>query len=100
MQRATAAEALTGLRRTDRLQCGGAAPVGQAEIEGLQSEFFVLQKRIVHGILDLLELPNRPAAVDVVHTRGWEAYARFARGLQLLSEDKLTEAREAFLATP
>jgi TolB-like protein len=72
--------------------------LGQAEIEGLQSEFFVLQKRIVHGILDLLELPNRPAAVDVVHTRSWEAYARFARGLQLLSEDKFTEAREAFVA--
>jgi TolB-like protein len=72
--------------------------LGQAEIEGLQSEFFVLQKRIVHGILDLLEVPNRPAAVDVVHTRSWEAYARFARGLQLLSEDKFTEAREAFVA--
>jgi hypothetical protein len=36
--------------------------------------------------------------VDVVHTRSWEAYARFARGLQLLSEDKFTEAREAFVA--
>jgi TolB-like protein len=72
--------------------------LGQAEIEGLQSEFFVLQKRIVHGILDLLDVPNRPAAVDVVHTRSWEAYARFARGLQLLSEDKFTEAREAFVA--
>lgn len=72
--------------------------LGQAEIEGLQSDFFVLQKRIVHGILDLLELPNRPATVDVVHTRSWEAYARFARGLQLLSEDKFTEAREAFVA--
>jgi TolB-like protein len=72
--------------------------LGQAEIEGLQSDFFVLQKRIVHGILDLLDVPNRPAAVDVVHTRSWEAYARFARGLQLLSEDKFTEAREAFVA--
>jgi TolB-like protein len=72
--------------------------LGQAEIEGLQSEFFVLQKRIVHGILDLLDVPNRPAAVDVVHTRSWEAYARFARGLQLLSENKFTEAREAFVA--
>ena len=41
----------------------------------------------MHGILDLLELPNRPAAVDVVHTRSWEAYARFARGLQLLDRN-------------
>lgn len=72
--------------------------LGQAEVEGLQSEFFVLQKRIVHGILDVLEVTDRPAAVDVVHTRSWEAYARFARGLQLLAEDRFAEAREAFVA--
>jgi Tfp pilus assembly protein PilF len=36
--------------------------------------------------------------VDVVHTRSWEAYARFARGLQLLAEDRFAEAREAFTA--
>lgn len=70
--------------------------LGQAEVEGLQSEFFVLQKRIVHGILDLLEVAERPAAVDFVHTRSWEAYARFARGLQLLAESRFAEAREAF----
>jgi hypothetical protein len=100
VQRATAAEALTGLRRTDRLHVAVLRLLGQAEIEGLPSEFFVLQRRIVRGFLDLLELPNRPAAVDVAHTRSCKAYARFARGLQLLSEDKFTEAREAFLATP
>ncbi len=72
--------------------------VGQAEVEGLQSEFFVLQKRIVHGILDLLGVRDRPAAVNLVHTRSWEAYARFARGLQLLAEDRFAEAREAFTA--
>jgi len=72
--------------------------LGQAEAEGLQSEFFVLQKRIVHGILDLLEVTDRPAAVDTVHTRSWEAYARFARGLQLLAESRFAEAREAFTA--
>jgi len=72
--------------------------LGQAEVEGLQSEFFVLQKRIVHGILDLLEVTDRPAAVDTVHTRSWEAYARFARGLQLLAESRFAEAREAFTA--
>lgn len=70
--------------------------MGQAEVEGLQSEFFVLQKRIVHGILDLLDVRDRPAAVDRVHTRSWEAYARFARGLQLLAENRFAEAREAF----
>lgn len=72
--------------------------VGQTEAEGLQSEFFVLQKRIVHGILDLLDIRERPPGVDVVHTRSWEAYARFARGLQLLAEDRFAEAREAFVA--
>lgn len=72
--------------------------VGQNEAEGLQAEFFVLQKRLVHGILDLLDIRDRPAAVDTVHTRSWEAYARFATGLQLLAEDRYAEARTAFLA--
>lgn len=71
--------------------------LGHSEAEGLQAEFFVLQKRIVHGILDLLEVRDRPAAVDTVHTRNWEAYARFARGLQLLAESRFAEARQAFL---
>jgi hypothetical protein len=72
--------------------------IGQTEAEGLQAEFFVLQKRIVHGILDLLDIRDRPAAVDTVHTRNWEAYARFARGLQALAENRFADAREAFLA--
>jgi TolB-like protein len=72
--------------------------LGHSEAEGLQAEFFVLQKRIVHGILDLLDVRERPAAVDAVHTRNWEAYARFARGLQLLADNRFAQAREAFLA--
>lgn len=72
--------------------------VGQHEAEGLQSAFFVLQKRLVYGILDLLGITDRPAAVDTIHTRSWEAYARFATGLQLLAEDRFSEARTAFLA--
>lgn len=71
--------------------------LGQNEAEGRQAEFFVLQKRIVHGILDTLDIRNRPAAVDTIHTRSWEAYARFARGLQLLADNRFTEARAAFL---
>jgi len=71
--------------------------VGQNEAEGRQSEFFVLQKRIVHGILDTLDVRDRPAAVDTVHTRSWEAYARFARGLQFLADNRFAEARAAFL---
>jgi hypothetical protein len=72
--------------------------VGQHEAEGRQAEFFVLQKRLVHGILDLLDIRDRPAAVDAIHTRSWEAYARFAAGLQLLAEDRFAEARAAFLS--
>ena len=72
--------------------------VGQNEAEGRQDEFFVLQKRLVHGILDLRAIRDRPAAVDTLHTRSWEAYARFATGLQLLAEDRFAEARTAFLA--
>ena len=71
--------------------------VGQNEAEGKQNEFFVLQKRIVHGILDTLDVRDRPAAVDTVHTRSWEAYARFARGLQFLADNRFAEARAAFL---
>lgn len=72
--------------------------LGLTEAEGLQAEFFVLQKRIVHGVLDLLDIRDRPAAVDTVHTRNWEAYARFARGLEALAENRFDEARQAFLA--
>ena len=71
--------------------------VGQNEAEGKQAEFFVLQKRIVHGILDMLDIRDRPAAVDTIHTRSWEAYARFARGLQFLADNRFAEARGAFL---
>lgn len=71
--------------------------VGQNEAEGKQAEFFVLQKRIVHGILDTLDVRDRPAAVDTIHTRSWEAYARFARGLRLLADNRFAEARAAFL---
>lgn len=71
--------------------------VGQNEAEGKQADFFVLQKRIVHGILDTLEIRDRPAAVDTIHTRSWEAYARFARGLQFLADNRFAEARTAFL---
>ncbi len=72
--------------------------LGQNEAEGLQAEFFLLQKRIVHGVLDMLDIRDRPAAVDTVHTRSWEAYARFARGLDALAEGRFADARQAFLA--
>ena len=71
--------------------------VGQNEVEGRQADFFVLQKRIVHAILDTLDVPGRPAAVDHIHTRSWEAYVRFSRGLQMLAENRFAEARAAFL---
>lgn len=71
--------------------------VGQNEVEGKQADFFVLQKRIVHAILDTLDVPGRPAAVDHIHTRSWEAYVRFSRGLQMLAENRFAEARAAFL---
>ena len=77
---------------------GSARSVGQVEAEGRQSEFFVLQKRVVHGILDMLGVRDRPASVDTIHTRSWEAYARFATGLSLLAEDRFDEARLAFAA--
>lgn len=76
--------------------------LGHSEAQGRQDEFFELQKRIVHGVLDLMGVgrgsDERPDAVNHPHTRNWEAYARFARGLQLLAEDRFAEAREALLA--
>lgn len=71
--------------------------LGQNEVEGKQADFFVLQKRIVHAILDTLDVPGRPAAIDQIHTRSWEAYVRFARGLQMLADSRFAEARAAFL---
>lgn len=72
--------------------------LGVQEADGGQSEFFVLEKRIVHGILQTLGIQDYPAAVNAIHTRSWEAYARFADGLKLLDEDRFDEARKAFLA--
>lgn len=72
--------------------------VGLQEADGGQVEFFTLQKRIVYGILETLQIKDVPAGVHRVHTRSWDAYARFAAGLKLLAEDRFDEAREAFRA--
>lgn len=76
----------------------GGKVVGLQEADGGQAEFFTLQKRIVYGILDTLDIKDLPPGVHRIHTRSWDAYARFAAGLQLLSEDKFDEARKAFAA--
>ena len=68
------------------------------EADGRQAEFFILEKQIVLGILKALDIQDIPPAVNQVHTRSWEAYARFAAGLALLSEDRFDEARAAFRA--
>jgi TolB-like protein len=72
--------------------------VGTQEADGRQAEFFVLQKRVVRGILDTLQIRDIPSAVDQVHTRSWAAYVQFAEGLRLLSEDRFDAARQAFSA--
>ena len=74
----------------------GGKVVGLQEADGGQAEFFTLQKRIVYGILDTLDIKDLPPGVHRIHTRSWEAYARFAAGLQLLSEDRFDAARKAF----
>jgi TolB-like protein len=72
--------------------------IATPEADGSQARFFVLQKQIVYGLLQGLGITDIPAAVHQVHTRNWEAYRRFALGLQLLSQDRFQEAREAFSA--
>lgn len=72
--------------------------VGTQEAEGLQADFFRLEKEIVLGILKSLEIDDIPPAVNAVHTRSWEAYSRFAAGLAALAEDRFDEARAAFRA--
>jgi tetratricopeptide (TPR) repeat protein len=72
--------------------------MGTQEADGGQREFFQLQKQIVYGILKTMNITDVPASVNVIHTRSWEAYARFATGLQLLAEDRFEEARLAFRA--
>lgn len=70
--------------------------IGAQEAYGLQNEFFVLEKRVVHGILDILGVRDIPAAVDVVHTRNWDAYAQFTLGLKHLDDNRFEAARAAF----
>ena len=76
----------------------GGKVVGLQEADGGQAEFFTLQKRIVYGILETLNIKDLPPGVHRFHTRSWEAYARFATGLQLMAEDRFDEARKAFRA--
>lgn len=70
--------------------------VGVQQAEGRQAEFFDLQKQVVHGILQAMDIRDIPPAVNRVHTRSWAAYAQFANGLKLLEEDRFDEARQAF----
>jgi hypothetical protein len=72
--------------------------VGTQEADGRQAEFFRLEKEIVLGILRSLDITDIPPAVNQVHTRSWEAYARFAAGLAALAEDRFDDARAAFRA--
>ena len=72
--------------------------VGLQEADGGQAEFFTLQKRIVYGILEALQIKDVPPGVHRVHTRSWDAYARFAAGLKLLAEDRFDDAKQAFKA--
>jgi TolB-like protein len=72
--------------------------LGTQDADGKQGEFFRLQKEIVFGILQTLEVRDIPPGVARVHTRSWQAYARFAAGLAALSEDRFDDARQAFAA--
>ena len=72
--------------------------VGLQEADGGQAEFFMLQKRIVYGILDTQEIKELPPWVHRFHTRSWGTYARFAAGLQRMAEDRFEEARKEFRA--
>lgn len=72
--------------------------IGTQEADGLQAEFFRLQKQVVYSILDTLQIKDIPPSVHQVHTRSWAAYAQFATGLRLLAEDRFDEAKKAFYA--
>lgn len=70
--------------------------LGEQEVYGNQATFFELEKRLVHGILDLLGVKERPEAVDRIHTKNWDAYAQFTKGLSFLAQDRYDDARAAF----
>lgn len=70
--------------------------LGTQQAEGTQADYFVLEKEIVHGILATLGIKQYPKAVDHVHTRSWEAYARFTMGLGQLADNHFDAARKAF----
>lgn len=70
--------------------------IGTQEASGRQYNYFELEKKIVHGILDALGIKDIPAGVDRIHTKSWEAYARFTLGLKLLDEGNFEAARQAF----
>lgn len=77
------------------LDMGNGRVFATPEADGRQADFFELQKQVVYGLLEALDVRDIPPAVRRVHTRSWEAYRRFAAGLNLLAQDRFDEARAA-----
>lgn len=72
--------------------------IGYQEAIGARQDFFILQKEIVFEILTALGVSPIPASISKIHTKNWEAYEQFAKGLDFLDQGKFTEARIAFQA--
>ncbi|MBF0187621.1 MAG: hypothetical protein HQL50_06810 [Magnetococcales bacterium] len=73
------------------------AVLGHQEADGPRGKFFDLQKEITFEILQSLGITDYPEGVRTIHTKNWDAYAAFAKGLQRLDSGDFSGARSAFL---
>ncbi len=70
--------------------------IGYQEATGVRNDWFILEKEIVFEILKDLGISPIPATVRKIHTKNWESYVQFAKGLDFIDQGKFDEARRAF----
>ncbi len=90
-QRTPRYQITTSLAKTETGQ-----QMGYQEAAGVRNDWFILQKEIVFEILKDLGVSPIPAAVKKIHTKNWEAYVLFAKGLDFLDQGNFSDARHAF----
>ena len=69
---------------------------GAQEAEGPIAIWYRLQKEIVYELLETMDIDDVPPSVGKIHTKNWDAYAEFARGLKRLENGDFEGARRAF----
>jgi tetratricopeptide (TPR) repeat protein len=75
---------------------------GKIDIKGTQGEFYLLEKRMVFGILESIGIHKKdlpPAtifSIEKPHTQNFDAFLSYSLGLEYLDKQQFEQARYAF----